>query len=66
MQDRRETFKLVNNNDLPEYPVSALDAVSMRGVPKTLRAVFDGVYRAAVEPESVGDVRHLDGWPEFV
>jgi hypothetical protein len=29
------------------------------------RRGLDNLYMAVVEPESVGDVRHLNGWQEF-
>jgi hypothetical protein len=66
VQSQRQSFRLANANDLPDYQESALQAVDMTGVPKTLRQVFDRLHTAVLEPESVGHASHLQGWQEFV
>jgi hypothetical protein len=66
VQSRRQNFQLANAVDLPGYPESALDAIDMTGTPRTVRQVFERVYTADVEPESVGSPRQLQGWQEFV
>jgi hypothetical protein len=66
IQSRRQGFRLANAVDLPGYPESALDAIDTTGTPRTVRQVFERVYTADVEPESVGSPRQLQGWQEFV
>jgi hypothetical protein len=66
IQSRRQGFRLANAVDLPGYPESALDAIDMTGTPRTESQVFERVYTAVVEPESVGSPRQLQGRQEFV
>jgi hypothetical protein len=65
VQSRRQGFQLANRLDLPDYKESALEAIDVTGVPRTLTQVFERVHKAALDPDSVGDVRHLQGWQEF-
>jgi hypothetical protein len=66
VQARRRSFRLANNGDLEGYPESALDVLDMNGTPRTLRSVFDALHLAMFEPGAVGDIRHLNGWQDFI
>lgn len=64
--DRRTALRRTHAVDLEGYPESALDAIDVTGVPRTLPQVFERIHKAVFDPGNVGDARHLQGWDRFV